>query len=312
MNSNKKYESLYQRSKGQNKRRVFAYFLLKDGNESFDPWLPYRRLADLAQRENWQSYEYEEGFERRKFPDGNLEILSSYLNFTFMRLQEEGKILYSKDSGRACFNTGLLSRRYGKDIYAFFERNRNSSGGQDWFFKEFVTQSDAMRRKLLEGFAGFPPVAEYYNAENYRDLFFNLEYKTIIVAEHIVEDNVDRLPPKLRDDPNMAYSTIKGSTDKLYEKIRRNYKLAVPHWYGGRIQLLLPLYLMDADTQGPDLALVAERVDEQKCYVVKTILTMSMAYKDARIICRPNSDWLAVRNPQANRPAENEKETGRR
>ena len=46
------------------------------------------------------------------------------------------------------------------------------------------------------------------------------------------------------------------------------------------------------DPHKPDLALVAERVDAQKCYVVRTILTMDMAYKDARLICRPDSDWL--------------------
>lgn len=290
---NKQYESLYQRSKNQDKTKVFAYFNLSridpaTGNRTFEPWLPYGQLADLAQLENWQSHETVDG--QRKFPEGNLEILSSYLNFTFMRIQDEDKILYSTDGGRACFNTGLLGRTYGEEIYAFFERNRNGAGNQDWFFRQFATNSNAIRRSLMNGFAGMPEVAEYYNAENYRDLFFNLEYKTIIVSEHVVEDNAFRLPTRFQDNPHLAMSTIQGAIDKLYAKVRRNYKIAVPHWHDGRIQLLLPLYL--TDPHKPDLALVAERVDAQKCYVIRTILTMDMAYKDARLICRPDSDWL--------------------
>jgi len=290
---NKQYESLYQRSKGQDKTKVFAHFTLSridqaTGEKTFEPWLPYYQLSDLAQPEHWQSDEFEDG--RRKFPVGNMEILSSYLNFTFMRLQEEGKILYSEDGCRACFNTGLLGRKFGGDIYAFFDRNRNGGANQDWFFKQFATQSDAMRKNFLEGFLGLPEVAEYYNAENYRDLFFNLEYTTIVVADHIVEDNISRFPVMMRDNLHLASAAIQGAVDKLYSQVRRNYKLAVPHWHDGHIQLLLPLYL--SDPHKADLALVVERVDAQKCYVARTILTMDMAYKDARLICRPDSDWL--------------------
>ena len=282
---NKQYESLYQRSKGQDKTKVFAYFNLSridpaTGEKTFEPWLPYYQLSDLAQPEHWQSDEIEDG--RRKFPEGNMEILSSYLNFTFMRLQEEGKILYSDDGRWACFNTGLLGRKFGGDIYAFFERNRNGGANQDWFFKQFATQSDAMRRNLMDGFSGY--------AENYRDLFFNLEYATIVVADHIVEDNISRFPVIMRDNLHLASAALQGAVDKLYSKVRRNYKLAVPHWHDGHIQLLLPLFL--SDPHKADLALVVERVDAQKCYVARTILTMDMAYKDARLICRPDSDWL--------------------
>ncbi|MGN0847539.1 MAG: DUF3825 domain-containing protein [Kiritimatiellia bacterium] len=290
---NKRYESLFQRSKEQDRTKIFAHLNLSrtdsaTGIKTFDPWLPYYRLSDLAQSEHWQSDEIEDG--RRKFPEGNLEILVSYLNFTFMRLQEEGKILYSDDDCRACFNTGLLVRKFGGDIYAFFERNRKGAPNQDWFFKEFVTQSDFMRKGFMKGFSGLPAVAEYYNAENYRDLFFNLEYSTIVLSDHIVEDNISRFPVMMRQNPHLANAALQGAVDKLYSKVRRNYKLAVPHWHDGHIQLLLPLYLQDPNKA--DLALVVDRVDAQKCYVARTVLTMDMAYKDARLICRPDSDWL--------------------
>ena len=290
---NKQYEALYKRSETQDGTKVFAYF--KPSRFSDDArfqtvkiWLPFYPIADLAQVEHWQSNNMVDG--ERKFPKGNLEILASHLNFTFLRLQEEDKILFSGDGTRACFNTGLLDRRYCYDIYAFFERNRNEGDNQDWFFKQFAMQSDAMRWNLMEGFSGLPEVAEYYNAENYRDLFFHLEYSSIVVSGHIVEDNLDRFPPKFRDDPHLAIAAIQAAVNKLYAQLKRNYKLAVPHWHDGHIQLLLPLCLTDFNKA--DLALVVERVDAQKCYVARTILTMDMAYQDARRICRPDSDWL--------------------
>ena len=264
---------------------VFAFFFCPNN----DFWFPYRQLESIAEPENWESYEKENGV--RKFPEGNLEILSSYLNQTFLRLQEESKILYSEDGTKACFNTGLLGRNYGGEIFAFFDRN-TKPGQQDWHFIKdgFVTERDAMRCNFMKGFLGQPQAAEYYNAENYRDLFFNLEYKSIVIAEHIVEENMARLPLSLQSNSHMAFNTIQGAVKSLYDKLRRNYKLAVPHWYDGHIQLLLPLYL--TDPHKPDLALVAQRNDDQRCYVIKTILTMDWAYKDARIICRPDSDWL--------------------
>ena len=56
------------------------------------------------------------------------------------------------------------------------------------------------------------------------------------------------------------------------------------------ISLLLPLCLSD-DEQAADVALVVEK-QESGNYQGQTILTLQMAYLDARLICRPNSEWL--------------------
>ena len=39
------------------------------------------------------------------------------------------------------------------------------------------------------------------------------------------------------------------------------------------------------------MALVAER-QKNGVYLGRTVLTMSMAYIDARLLCRPSSEWL--------------------
>ena len=81
-----------------------------------------------------------------------------------------------------------------------------------------------------------------------------------------------------------------GAIDEVIKKVRTNYKIAVPQYYRNKIQLLLPLCLTPG-SPNPDLALVIYKVDEQT-YCARTCLTIQMAYTNARLIVRPQSDWL--------------------
>lgn len=67
-----------------------------------------------------------------------------------------------------------------------------------------------------------------------------------------------------------------------------NYKIAVPQYYHETIQLLLPLCL--ADSNNPDLALVVTKMGSY--YQGHTCLTLQMAYNNARILAKPESNWL--------------------
>ena len=69
---------------------------------------------------------------------------------------------------------------------------------------------------------------------------------------------------------------------------QRSYRMAVPQFYHSRIQLLLPLYLRDA--KRPDLALTLER--HGGWYRAATVLYTDWAYRHARLLARPNSEWL--------------------
>jgi hypothetical protein len=46
------------------------------------------------------------------------------------------------------------------------------------------------------------------------------------------------------------------------------------------------------DDNVADVALVAEKEPVRKKYMVRTVLTMDMAYIDARIVCAPDRLWL--------------------
>lgn len=68
--------------------------------------------------------------------------------------------------------------------------------------------------------------------------------------------------------------------------------MAVPQYFEGKVQLLLPLCLHFDDI--PDLALVVTKVGN--VYQCHTCLTLDMAYNNARLIAKPESNWLNTNN----------------
>ena len=56
-----------------------------------------------------------------------------------------------------------------------------------------------------------------------------------------------------------------------------------------RMQLLLPFH----SSNGRDIScFLVERDDQNRCYKIKTILDMDQAYFSARLITRPDKEWL--------------------
>lgn len=67
-----------------------------------------------------------------------------------------------------------------------------------------------------------------------------------------------------------------------------SYRVAVPQFHRGRIQLLLPLYLRESTR--PDLALTLKK--HGNWYRAATVLYPDWAYRHARLLALPNSEWL--------------------
>jgi hypothetical protein len=273
------YKSLARRYKEQPVAEVFAHLGYRgDVGESWDT--PYEKLALMAKKEEWN-------FRRNQFkrPGQSYPILTNYLNYTFLRLQELGRLIYSADGNRACFNTGLQTSSE-KDIFATFFRNKQAAerGQPAWNLYGFF---DTYSEKLT-GFAPLPEIATYI--EDPADLVCDVSYQFEVNYDHIFEDSNERLPEILRDNRTLAISAIQGSMQLLKQKIARNYKIAIPHWYENKIQILLPLNL--TNEQEADLALVADKDKASKIYRIRTVLTMDMAYIDARLITRPDREWL--------------------
>jgi hypothetical protein len=250
----------------------FAFF------PNFETAIKY--LADtLASNEEW---DYSDSQTK------TYSILKNYLEFTFRKLRQEDKVEYTSDNKYACFNTGLVTNNL-EDIFAFFEEYRNPRLGTvtPFCFKAFLKESD---NNILRNFNNkIPEIANFF--EKPELLIFNPKCKLIPDIDHIIQDNISRFPAHLQGagDSELRRQLV-GAIDEVRKKVRTNYKIAVPQYYDGKIQLLLPLCLT-AGSSNPDLALVVHKLNEDT-YTARTCLTLKMAYNNARLIVKPQSHWL--------------------
>ena len=113
-------------------------------------------------------------------------------------------------------------------------------------------------------------------------------------SKHILDDldTSNRLPNSIKNSER-PLETLKGVIDTAIQKVIANYKLAVPHYYQNKIQLLVPLCFGKDDN--PDVALVLDLM-KSGYYQATTCLSMQMAYTDARLIAKPESNWLMAEN----------------
>ncbi len=275
-------------------------------------------LAEKALKEDWD-------FENS--PTANKQILIQYIKYTFYRLTCEDKICVSDDKSFAAFNTGLVDEHY-NDIFACFVPNDSELA--QWRFEGFSTAaSKGLGKQLVSLFNPLPQPAKYF--KDNKDLLFYLDKDLHPDFEHIIIDNCRRLPLKFLQNQftdcaeamqlindiqessgtkkhelytqlselisenyklfNRIQNRIKDAIELARKQVRWNYKTAIPSYFPKRntMSLMLPLCL--TDEEHPDVALVVELTPSGN-YQGQTILTMHQAYIDARLLCRPNSEWL--------------------
>lgn len=135
----------------------------------------YKQLMDLALPEPWS-------FTDR---DGGHEILSWYLNGTFLHLLDEEKIRYGQDAqGKfAVFCTGLVNRNF-EDIYCFCEPN--SKAKAEWIVKSFCTKGSGNAGKRLVRSLGtdMPQRAVYYRTLT--DVVYDGSFELVPDFEHLM------------------------------------------------------------------------------------------------------------------------------
>lgn len=235
-------------------------------------------LAELAEHEEWVG---------ASPPGRPLPILDSFLRYTYLRLVVEDKIAVTADGEHAAYNTGLLSP-HAEEIFAFFHRNQHE-GAQRWFFAGWITESN---RDLLKHFDEPPQMAEYVTSAS--ELVYDWRRELKLAYDHILGDNIDRFPIEMAEQPLRARQALDAAINLTLRRVRRNHKLVIPQWYpkygDTGAQFLMPLDLTGDGSA--DLALVVSAVGD-RAYRGHTVLTLDMAYTNARLVARPDSDWLA-------------------
>lgn len=232
-------------------------------------------LKDIAMDETWE-YQY------TSF-DKPLPILFSYLLHTFHRIKDENKIL--EIDRYSCFNTGLVTDNQ-QEIFMLFKKSERG-----WYFVEFCKESDGNMAK----FNRLPERASYFSDPS--ELIFDDRLPLRINIDHIIEDedNNNRFPDEIKRLPkHQLINTFHGAIEHAKRRVKRNYKTAIPQFYrgyvvpDGQLQLLLPLCLID--TIKADLAFAVCKQDG--FYSGRTCLTLDMAINNARLIAKPDDEWL--------------------
>lgn len=283
-------------------------------NVFYDGRKPLERFASLP---NWESkiaylaalspepWDYLNSDPENRF----LPVLSNYLYYTFSRLRKEEKLYNekrvvfgttefkyrikntnkttSKEVECACFNTGLVTK-YQEEIFAYLTKNalKKTKIDPDWVLNKFCKSSD----QEMSAFVEKPEWANYFKEmEDHSEILYDITLHHELKYEHILRDRHERFPDKLTDLPDsILKDLLDQGLDKARKRVRRNYKTAVPHYYNGKLQLLLPLSLLSQDKA--DLALAVEK--NGKRYISRTVLKLEWAYSNARLLAKPDREWL--------------------
>lgn len=277
--------------------------------------IPIQQLANLALHEDWRYRE------QSNLTVDEFGVLRSYIRFTFTRLSHERKIQQGDEY--AAFNTGLVDRFY-KPIYALFEKNDHPR--VPWKWKAFCVAGQGFDGKLLNRtFSTLPSAAKYF--KDIDDIYFDADAPFDEDINHIVLDGIrrDRYPHAFLDEyaggfsmteyqksPKKYLETVAEAIDKddaMFRKLhnrlaaainlaqaraRWNYRAIVPQYYPrfNKMSFLLPLALMDDTKIDAALVVQPERVQGDLKYQGYTIFPLSYAYRNARLIAKPISDWL--------------------
>lgn len=236
-----------------------------------------RSLAVLSfPREDWSGTK-----KPCKNVDSDYFILWKYVHHTFDYLWNNEKHKIYEEENVGCFNLGLETDKY-EDIYAFFEKSVDDDKFfLVGFFEESNNKLNRIRSKL-------PSPASYILDPS--DFIYDPKYEEDYSLNHILERQ-ERLPRVIKNIPEQyREDVIINRMRRAFKRLKRNYKLAVPQ-YSPRlkeIQLLVPLCI--ENNLKADCALAVRKIDN--VYVAKTVLTMDMAYNNARLITRPDPEWL--------------------
>lgn len=181
----------------------------------------------------------------------------------------------------AAFNTGLMTPQF-QEIYGVMEPNRYPQNGRLWVLTGFVTEAAPELSSvtiLPKPLRWFPDSS--YGFHPYWPIRMNLEHMLL------TEENRGRLPEAVNEMSNPGL-LLRAAAEVSMRLARYTPGIAVPQWYGGRIQYLLPLFL--TDDEHADVALTLECRDGY--YAAHTALTIQMAYGNARLLSRPEAKWL--------------------
>ncbi|KAJ1430850.1 hypothetical protein B484DRAFT_430449, partial [Ochromonadaceae sp. CCMP2298] len=225
-------------------------------------------------------------------------------------------LFFKYDRTGLVVNTGLVDSSY-EPVYGEFERNRNVGVNprtgqlyQPWVFKGWRSNYEV----TANGFAKQPVKFRFF--AHFYELYFDANIRLELNIDHImqVDDRHNRfvsLFPGMND--LQRVEKLKSAVACMQKRVKQNSRTVVPQCFNGKMQLLLPLNMLEsAEVQ---LVVPVERKKvplphpfeeedrdpmnpEHWFYQAGTVLDPAMAYNNARLLNALESDWLTSRAVQ--------------
>lgn len=289
-----------------------------------------KALSELALEEKW--YYGERSEEQDEFPILRNYLAYTFKRLCFEGKIEIKNDPERIDDEYAAFNTGLVDRKYeyiyalfkhntlyerpywylvafvvpGEDIGKTLVNVFNPLPERANYFENKIENMlyDTTTGELSCDYTHILSERVYrlpleFLTENCSDDFLCIDGVNIkdVYYKALDEDKKDyfrKLGVKIKENArilNRLKNRLEDAVDLALKRVEWNYKTAIPMYYPTKNQgsLLLPLALVDEDHV--DLALVVER-KLSGAYQGQTILPLSMAYSNSRLVTRPDSDWL--------------------
>lgn len=286
-----------------------------------DICFPKKLSSNLEELRKMALYEtWDENDKRNK-------LLDNYLRYTYARVKYEKKIAMSEDNLHACWNIGLVDYRY-ESIFCYMTRKDIENR---WVFKAFCIDGEDQGKEMGRNILKMPERAVYFedNSLLCQPTKDNLSVdRDHIVREHpsrlpidwlkknLGEDvvkwkegekpedydkRIGDLLPKESDANVSLQEKLKQSIEDSLKRCQWNYKTAIPYYdpNSQNIGWFLPLCIRKIEKidgrEKPNLipfaALVVTKGRSGR-FQGETIYRLSWAYRCARLVCRPDSDWL--------------------
>lgn len=246
--------------------------------------------VDESRASKWVEQRIQDTVIRRQY-----DVLFSYFARTYERIRLEDKIVFSDDG--AVFNTGL-GNKFDKDVYAVFKQSKTptaSDKSSPYVFDKFADENFVGKH-----FPAIPELANYFADFTTKSrvpsdhLMFDFELKLFPDDSHLFDERRARFPDSWQ---GMSDEECANRFEQLLERtrsrVKRNFRAAVPFYYPAlrKIQLLLPITFNPGSDSPDTRALVVSR--EGAGYSVETIMPLEWAYKNARLLAKPDrEDWL--------------------
>ena len=264
------------------------------GNNIFfsDRQLADKLLKDISKRAMPEQWSWSK--------NSNLDILQSYITYTFIKLLNEDKsklkdkciqegIDEITNETVVAFNTNLLDKNF-EDIFISGDKIAYKDG---YLLKNprVVTKRELVRYGIKHELL---PPPTYFTDIN--DILFHSDWQIQLddydKTEHILKRKDERV------DKEITISALKAAIDNSKKMAQRNYKYVVPMYFPtkNRIQLLMPLYFEGKFKGDPDGVLILTPDSITKFYIPETIIGLREAYIDARLIAKPENAWLTPKS----------------